>query len=172
VTTVSGLYAYELGDIVRFPSVSPPRIEFMGRVSGCLSLTQELMTHLEIEQAVASAVAAVPCRTLDFAAAGEVGVGGTAKARYLLFVEFSAGTEPADLRAFAAAFDEALCKQNRVYREHRQNEVALMPARVVLLKAGGASRFLEEITRGNVQGKFPRILDEARKEILFKHAAR
>lgn len=171
VTTASGLYAYELGDIVRFPSVNPPRIEFMGRVSGCLSLTQELTTHVEIERAVAHAAACCPSTTLDFGAAGDVAVDGTAKSRYLLFVEFQEGAAPGDLHAFAQAFDEGLCKENRVYREHRQNEVALVPPRVIPLASGGARRFLDEVTRGNVQGKFPRIIDETRKELLWKHAA-
>ncbi len=170
VTTSSGLYAYELGDIVRFPSVSPPRIEFMGRLTGCLSVTQELTTHVEIERAVEHAVSVCPCRTVDFGAAADVGAGGSAKARYVLFVEFQVGAEPADLGAFAAAFDEGMCKQNRVYREHRAGEVALIPARVVPLVSGGARTFLEEVTRGNVQGKFPRIIDDTKKLALWKHA--
>ena len=60
-TTVSGLYAYSLGDIVRFPQTAPLRIEFVGRLSGCLSVTQELTTHVEIERAVEHAVGRVPC---------------------------------------------------------------------------------------------------------------
>ncbi len=62
-----------------------------------------------------------------------------------------------------------MCIQNRVYREHRTNEVALLPARVMQLRTGGARAFLEEVTRGNVQGKFPRIIDETKKKLLWKH---
>jgi hypothetical protein len=170
VTTVSGLYAYELGDIVRFASVDPPRIEFMGRLSGCLSVTQELTTHVEIERAVAYALSACPSTTVDFGAAADVGVDGTAKSRYVLFVEFQAGAAPANLQAFAAAFDEGLCKQNRVYGEHRKNQVALLPAHVVPLASGGARRFLEAVTKGNVQGKFPRIIDDTKKKLLWEQA--
>jgi hypothetical protein len=170
VTTVSGLYAYELGDIVRFPSVSPPRIEFMGRLSGCLSVTQELTTHVEIERAVQHALSVCPCRTVDFGAAADVGGGGSAKSRYVLFVEFQEGAQPSDMSAFATAFDEGMCKENRVYREHRSGEVALLPARVVPLSSGGSRAFLEEVTRGNVQGKFPRIIDDTKKMLLWKHA--
>src|SRR5690606_3195498 len=36
VTTPSGLYSYRLGDLVRFTSTDPLRIEFAGRLSGCL----------------------------------------------------------------------------------------------------------------------------------------
>jgi GH3 auxin-responsive promoter len=170
VTTSSGLYAYELGDIVRFPSVDPPRIEFMGRLSGCLSLTQELTTHVEIEQAFDHARQCCPCTAIDFAAAADVGVDGSAKSRYLLFVEFEQGAEPPDLAAFAGAFDQGLCNRNRVYREHRAGQVALLPPRVVPLARGGARLFLEEITRGNVQGKFPRIIDDTKTQLLWRHA--
>jgi hypothetical protein len=169
-TTVSGLYAYTLGDIVRFPQTAPLRIEFMGRLSGCLSVTQELTTHVEIERAVEHAVRAVPCTTVDFGAAADVGVDGTAKSRYLLFVEFQEGAAPADVAAFTAAFDEGLGIENRVYREHRKGDVALLPARVIPMRTGGAREFLEEVTRGNVQGKFPRIIDDTKKALLWKHA--
>jgi hypothetical protein len=171
VTTSSGLYAYELGDIVRFTSRAPLRIEFMGRLSGCLSVTQELTTHVEIERAVAHAVATCPCTTLDFGAAADVGADSSAKSRYVLFVEFQEGAAPADMGAFATAFDEGLCLENRVYREHRRDEVALLSARVVPLSSGGARRFLAEVTGGNVQGKFPRIIDDTKKKLLWRHAA-
>ena len=170
VTTASGLYAYELGDIVRFTSIAPLRVEFMGRLSGCLSVTQELTTHVEIERAVEEAVDEVRCRTLDFGAAADVGVDGTAKSRYVLFVEFQDGAAPSDMTTFAAAFDRGMAKQNRVYREHRSGEVAILPPRVVELRSGGARAFLSEVTRGNVQGKFPRIIDDTKKKLLWKHA--
>jgi hypothetical protein len=172
VTTVSGLYAYEIGDIVRFTETSRPRVEFMGRLSGCLSTTQELTTHVEIERAVAYAIGQVPCRTIDFGAAADVGVDGGPKSRYLLFVEFDEGAEPAELESFARAFDEGLKKENRVYREHRNGDVAILPPRVFPLVSGGAKRFLDQTTRGNVQGKFPRILDEARKSKLISFVRR
>ena len=75
------------------------------------------------------------------------------------------------MTAFADAFDRGLCDQNRVYREHRQGEVALLAPVVVPLASGGARRFLEQITGGNVQGKFPRIVDETKKKLLWEHVA-
>jgi len=172
VTTTSGLYAYELGDIVRFPTTEPLRIEFVGRLAGCLSVTQELTTHIEIERAVAYASAACSSRTVDFGAAAEFDVDHSAKARYVLFVEFDQGASPPDLRQFSAAFDEGLRHENRVYREHRVGDVAILPPRVEPLVHGGSRRFLDEMTGGNVQGKFPRILDEARRAKIIPHVLR
>ncbi len=55
VTTCSGLFAYDIGDLVRFTDVFPHRLEFIGRSAGMLSVTQELMTTLEVERAFGAA---------------------------------------------------------------------------------------------------------------------
>lgn len=170
VTTPSGLYAYRLGDLVRFPSLRPLRIEFVGRTSGCLSTTQELTTHSEIESAVAAALKAHPAIAVDFAAGADVGVGGTARSRYVLFVEFAGDHVPADLAGFGVSFDEGLRAANRVYREHRTNDVAILAPEVVSLPSGSVRRFLGEVRRGNVQAKFPRVVDEQQKRVLRGYA--
>ena len=94
-------------------------MEFAGRTSGVLSLTQELTRFVEIERAVAAAVSAhAACAVVEFSAAAEVGVDGTAKGRYQLFVEFE--REPAGLEGFAVGLRlRRSAPQNRVYREHR-----------------------------------------------------
>jgi len=161
-TTVSGLYAYELGDIVRFTTKSPLRMEYVGRLSGCLSLTQELMTHVEVERAVRAACEKIGVTLVDFGASGVVRE--DLPGHYVLFAE---PQHPIDPDAFARAFDEGLCEQNRVYREHRQGSVAISAPKVVVLPTGTAARFLRGATNGNVQGKFPRILNRARAESLW-----
>jgi GH3 auxin-responsive promoter len=171
VTTPSGLYAYKLGDLVRFTSLRPLRVEFVGRVSGCLSTTQELTTHAEIEQAVASALVKHPGTAVDFAAGADVGVAGSARSRYVLFVEFTPGGRPPDEQGFAAAFDQGLCQANRVYREHRNKDAAILPPEVVFLPPGSVRRFLGEARSGNVQSKFPRVVDDEYKGLLRSYAA-
>ena len=169
VTTPSGLYAYRLGDIVRFVSVDPHRIEFAGRLSGCLSTTQELTTHVEIQRAVEFALSRFGSTPVDYAAAADVGVDGSSRSRYVLFVEFE-GSAPSDLQAFAGAFDEGLQRENRVYREHRDNNVAILPPEVSVLSPGAVGRFMQDIGNTSVQTKFPRIVDDERKAILRSYA--
>jgi hypothetical protein len=165
VTTPSGLYSYRLGDIVRFPSVDPLRVEFAGRLSGCLSTTQELTTHVEIQRSVETALRVTRAKSVDYAAGADVGVEGTARSRYVLFVEFE-GEQPHDLAAFTDAFDRELCAQNRVYREHRENEIAILKPELVVLPSGSVRRFMTANGKSSVQTKFPRILDDERKELL------
>lgn len=165
VTTVSGLYAYTLGDLVRFPSIEPLHIEFAGRISGCLSTTQELTTHVEIQEAVAQALKEKGGKALDFTAGADVGVDGTAKSRYVLFVEFSESI-PEDQQGFIEVFDRKLGELNRVYREHRQDNTAIFPPELVVLPPGSVARFMKENGNSNVQSKFPRIVDDARRNLL------
>lgn len=171
VTTPSGLYAYELGDIVRFPSTSPPRIEFAGRLAGCLSTTQELTTHVEIEAAMQHALERFPITPVDFAAGADVGVEGSSKSRYLLFVEPERDTPITDPNAFVRAFDEGLQGANRVYREHRSKDAAILAPDIVVLPPGSVQRFMAESGRTSVQTKFPRIVDDDGKALLRSYAS-
>lgn len=165
LTTCSGLYAYRLGDIVRFPTTDPLRMEFAGRLAGCLSTTQELTTHVEVQRAMDHALAAFSVKTVDYAAGADVGVGGTAKSRYVLFAEFENGG-PHDPDAFARAFDEGLCAENRVYREHRTKDAAILPPELITLPRGSVERFMRESGRTSVQTKFPRIVDDRGRDLL------
>ncbi len=166
VTTSSGLYSYELGDIVRFTSTAPHCIEFAGRLCGCLSTTQELTTHVEIQNAFEEALRSAPATVVDYGAAADVGVDGTSKSRYVVFAELTGKSDPFDPDAFIRAFDSALCAQNRVYREHRSKDTAILEPELVLLPTGSVQRFMHHTGNGNVQTKFPRILDDERKELL------
>jgi hypothetical protein len=164
LTTSSGLFGYYIGDVIRFSSIFPHRMEFAGRTGGVLSVTQELTNFIELERAVAAATAAQPCTLVDFSASSEVGIDGSAKGRYVFFIEFD--RPPADLASFTAALDRELCAQNRVYREHRAKEVAILPPVVVPLQRGATRTFMQTLGQNSVQQKFPRIVDETRRDML------
>lgn len=166
VTTTSGLFSYRLGDIVRFASVNPHRIEFAGRLSGCLSVTQELTTHIEIEHAASAALSKHALRSVDYGCAADVGVSG-AKSRYVFFIEFEQTVDRQTQNKFIASFDEALCQENRVYKEHRKDDLGILMPELVVMPKGTVKSYLGE--SGNVQTKFPRILDDYRKEKLRHH---
>lgn len=169
VSTVSGLHAYRLGDIVRFTQTWPHRMVFSGRLSGCLSTTQELTTHREVQLAMEAALAQVPAQTVDYTVGAQVGVNGSSKAQYIVFAEFVPGHEPADSEGFAQAFDAAHRAENRVYREHREGDTAILPARLVRLPPGSVKRFMEEEGLVSVQSKFPRIVDDGRRDRLLSY---
>lgn len=164
VTTQSGLFAYYMGDVIRFDSIFPHRLQFAGRTGGVLSVTQELTSTMEIERAVTEATRKEGGTMLDFTASSEVGVNGTAKGRYLIFVEFERA--PGDMKAWGEAFDQELCAQNRVYREHRSKDVAILAPVVLPLQHGATRQFMEKLGLQGFQNKFPRIIGDERRELL------
>jgi hypothetical protein len=170
LTTSSGLFAYAIGDYIRFDRTFPHRMQFVGRTAGVLSLTQELTTTLEIERAVAHASRTADSTSVDFAASCEVGVAGTSKGRYVLLIEFD--KEPRDTSAFAEAFDDELRAQNRVYREHRKGDVAILAPRVVPLTRGATKQFMRDLAQDSFQQKFPRILASEKSELLATYRLR
>jgi hypothetical protein len=92
-------------------------------------------------------------------------VSGTAKGRYLVFAEFE--KPPGDVAAFARAFDLGLAAQNRVYREHRHENVAILPPAVAVVPPGGTQKFLRAMGASSTQQKFPRILDDRKRDLLL-----
>lgn len=170
MSTVSGLYSYRLGDIVRFSSVWPHRMEYTGRLSGCLSVTQELTTHREVQHAMNVATERVASGIVDYTVGSELGVHGTAKGRYIVMAEFIEGREPRDGDAFVRAFDEAHQAQNRAYREARDGDMALCAPILVTLPKGSVKRFMKESGMTSLQTKFPRIVNEERRDRLRSYA--
>lgn len=163
-TTPSGLFAYYVNDFVRFSSVYPHRMEFVGRPSGVLSITQELTTYIEIEKAVSKAQAEVPCSITEYCVGPDVGVDASSKGRYLFFFEFT--EKPSNVEEFLSVIDSELAMQNRVYREHRDNDVAILPPVLKILKSGSAPRIMQELGFKSVQNKFPRILDDKKRDLV------
>lgn len=165
LTTASGLFGYQIGDFVRFTSVFPHRLQFAGRERGVLSLVQELTTSLEIDRAMLTAVRESPSTVREFACATEVRTDGGGRGRYVFYVEFE--RPPNDLQAFAHAVDRGLGEQNRVYRTHRENDVAILPPRVIALPDGTTRRLMHALGMISPQQKFPRILDRSKQDALL-----
>ena len=78
--------------------------------------------------------------------------------------------KPGDLPAFTTALDQELCAQNRVYREHRNKDVAILPPVVVPLAKGATRKFMQQLGLNSLQNKFPRIIDDNRRELLRSFA--
>jgi hypothetical protein len=53
-----------------------------------------------------------------------------------------------------------------VYREHRAKDAAILAPEVVALPRGAVERFMRESGRVSVQTKFPRIVDDAGRDLL------
>ncbi len=157
VTTCAGLWAYVIGDTVRFVSRDPPRLIVTGRLSYTLSAFGEHLIGEEVEAAVANAAAQIGAAVRDFAVGalypekpGDVG-------GHLYVVEFErplAGME----QRFGEAIDRDLMQRNHDYRDHRAGGFGLLAPQVSMLPAGGFAEWMRRRGRLGAQNKVPRVI--------------
>ena len=152
VTTDAGLWAYRIGDVVRFTSTRPPRLVLEGRLKSFLNAFGEHVTQEEMERAIAEAAAAHGAEVREFAVLPEYPDARASRGRHAWIVEF--GAPPRDLRAFASTIDVALSRGNEDYRAHRAGDRQLLPPTVRPVAAG---TFAAWLLRHNLL-KVPRVL--------------
>ncbi len=162
VTTCAGLWAYALGDVIRFVDLDPPRLLVVGRVSQSLSEFGEHITGSELELAVAKAAAASMVDVVDFAVApihhnpGD----GEGAGRHRFLVEIStAGALERD--RIGAALDESLQAQNADYRAKRRNAIVLGEPDIVTAQPDTFRAWMTSKGQLGGQHKVQRVVDEA-----------
>jgi len=99
LSTNAGLWAYELGDVVRFLSTAPPRIAVVGRTAHAIDAAGRTFFDEDVASAVAAAAEKVACVVTAFTTAP------TANGRGVQFV-----VESDDARFDTSAFTAALAR--------------------------------------------------------------
>lgn len=158
VTTCAGLWAFVVGDTVRFVSRDPPRLLVTGRLSYTLSAFGEHLTGEEIEAAVAGAAALIGAGVRDFAVGPlypeKVGdLGG-----HLYIVEFERPVTAAERQAFADAIDRDLMQRNLDYAAHRAGGYGMRAPQISVLPHGGFAEWMRRRGRLGSQNKVPRVV--------------
>jgi hypothetical protein len=154
--TNAGLWGYEIGDTVKFVSLSPPRIVVTGRTKHFTSAFGEHVIAEEVEGALKDAMAEVPCEVAEFTVAPQ-----TSPAEGLpyheWFIEFAA--PPADLPRLALLMDEALQRRNPYYRDLITGKV-LRPLVITLVARGGFAAWMKSRGMNDAQSKVPRLAND------------
>jgi GH3 auxin-responsive promoter len=158
LTTCAGLWAYIVGDVVRFVERDPPRLLVTGRLSYTMSAFGEHLTGEEIEAAVTTAAEAISAGLRDFAAGalypekpGDIG-------GHLFVVEFERTVAPQELVRFAETLDRDLIRRNLDYEAHRAGGYGLHAPKVMALRQGGFAEWMRRRGRLGSQNKVPRII--------------
>ncbi len=159
VTSCAGLFAYVLGDIVKFVTRTPPRLVVTGRTSYYLSSFGEHLTGDEIEDAVSEAARSIGATLADFSVGAVFPDAGRNRGGHLYIVEFNGPPPDADRsRRFAERIDSVLCRRNDDYRAHRSGGFGLDPPQVIAAKRGTFEAWMKSRGRLGGQNKVPRII--------------
>ena len=154
ISTVGGLWRYQIGDTVRFTSLHPPKIEISGRTQHYINaFGEELMVdnaekaiHIACQQTGAEvrAYTAAPLFMLD-----------NAKGRHQWLIEFEKA--PESLEAFVRFLDDALQSLNSDYEAKRYKDFTLLLPEIILSKDGLFLDWLKIKGKLGGQHKVPRL---------------
>jgi len=156
--TNAGLWGYEIGDTVKFVSLSPPRIVVTGRTKHYTSAFGEHVIAEEVEGALKDAMAVLPCEVSEFSVAPQL-----SPAEGLPYHEWSIefAASPADLSRFASLIDEALQRRNVYYKDLITGKV-LRPLVIRSLARGAFAAWMKARGMNDAQSKVPRLANDRR----------
>lgn len=163
VTTTGGLYRYRMGDLVEVAGRAPeggraPALRFLSKGARILSLTGEKVSEAQVSAAAAAAVKKSGLELAGFTAS--VRLPDRERPGYVVAVEVAGPAGEERMRAFLAAFEEALREGNIEYRAKRDSLRLSAPV-LLVLPAGSYRRWRTERVAGGAhdgQIKPPNLL--------------
>lgn len=165
LTTNSGLWAYSIGDVVRFISKDPFRILVSGRTKHFTSAFGEHVIAFEVEEAMKATVEKFPAQITEFHLAPEVNPSeGLPYHEWL--IEFE--KEPENLDDFRKNLDDEMRKRNSYYDDLISGKI-LQPLIITALKKKAFQDFAKSEGKLGGQNKIPRLANDRKiADILEK----
>jgi len=154
VTSNAGLWAYSIGDTVKFVSLKPYKIRVTGRTKHFLSAFGEHVIAEEVTKAMQIACTASNAVVKEFHVAPFVSPQGQKESYHEWFVEFV--KPPENLTEFAQTLDKAMCQQNEYYKDLSEGQL-LQPLKVSQLKTNGFKNYQKSIGKLGGQNKVGRL---------------
>jgi hypothetical protein len=159
LSSCAGLWAYVLGDIVRFVDTTCPRLLITGRTSYRLSAFGEHLSGEQIDDAIREAALAEGVAFVDYAVGALFPGPGQPAGRHLMIVEFSGPA--ADPGRFAAAVDRRLQRANLDYHDLRAGDCGLLAPVLLAVPPGAFTDWMRRRGRLGGQNKVPRVIADA-----------
>jgi len=168
ISNNAGLWAYDIGDMVRFVSTSPYRIVVTGRTKHFISAFGEHVIGEEVDYAMQTAAKACGAKITEFTVAPMV-VQGEGKSYHEWFVEFE--KMPENMDKLALAIDHHLRRKNTYYDDLIAGGI-LSTLKITPVKKDGFIQYMRSIGKLGGQNKLPRLsndrkIADALKEFLI-----
>jgi len=156
LTTNSGLWAYSIGDVVRFISKDPYRILVSGRTKHFTSAFGEHVIAFEVEEAIKAALEKFPAQITEFHLAPQVNPNeGLPYHEWL--IEFE--KEPENMDLFRNELDDQLRKRNTYYDDLITGNI-LQKLHITKLKKNAFHEYAKSQGKLGGQNKIPRLAND------------
>jgi len=156
VNNNAGLWAYNIGDTIKFVSTNPYRIIVSGRTKHYISAFGEHVIAEEVEAALLKAAGEENIQVIEFTVAPLVST-NNGKSYHEWFIEFE--NNPADMNAFAKKIDDNL-RQKNVYYDDLIGGNILQQLKISSLKKNSFIDYMKSIGNLGGQNKVPRLSND------------
>lgn len=156
LTTNSGLWAYSIGDVVRFIDKNPHRILVSGRTKHFTSAFGEHVIAFEVEEAVKATVEKLSAQINEFHLAPQVNP-EEGLPYHEWFIEFE--KEPENLDLFKNELDDQLRKRNTYYDDLISGNI-LQKLHISTLKKNAFQEYAKSEGKLGGQNKIPRLAND------------
>ncbi|MFS4455332.1 GH3 auxin-responsive promoter family protein [Maribacter sp. 2304DJ31-5] len=157
ISTNAGLWAYNLGDTVRFVSKEPFKIIVSGRIKHFISAFGEHVIAKEVEEAMSKAIRETDARVNEFTVAPQI----TPEKEELPYHEWLIEFErlPSNMEKFIAVLDNSLQEQNSYYYDLISGKI-LQSLKVTPIEIGGFRAYMKAIGKLGGQNKVQRLSND------------
>jgi len=152
----AGLWAYNLGDTVKFVSLNPYRIVVSGRIKHFISAFGEHVIGEEVEYSLMKAAEEENIHITEFTVAPMIQQ-GEGKSYHEWFIEFE--NEPKDLAGFRQKVDDYM-RQKNIYYDDLITGNILMPLKLTQVRKNGFIDYMKSIGKLGGQNKVPRLSND------------
>lgn len=156
ISTNAGLWRYNIGDTIRFTSISPYRIKISGRTKHFINAFGEEVIIENAEMAINKACEATHAVIDNFTAA-PIFLEKGRKGGHEWIIEFK--VKPKSLEQFNRVLDETLREVNSDYDAKRQHDLALVAPRLNSVRQGTFYDWMKRRGKLGGQNKVPRLFN-------------
>ena len=166
ITTNSGLWAYSIGDVVRFISKNPYRILVSGRTKHFTSAFGEHVIAFEVEDSMKLTIEKCSAQITEFHLAPQVNPKNGELPYHEWLIEFE--KEPENLEKFRKILDDEMRKRNVYYDDLISGNI-LQPLKITCLTKNAFQQYAKGVGKLGGQNKIPRLANDRKiAEILEK----
>lgn len=157
ISSNAGIWAYNLGDTIRFVSIDPYRLIVSGRVKHFISAFGEHVIAKEVESAIQIVSSEFQLSINEFTVAPQVNPPEGGLPYHEWFVEFE--RTPKDLSALSEKLDELMTEQN-IYYEDLISGGILKKLKITCLNRGAFQSYMKKLGKLGGQNKVPRLSND------------
>ncbi len=158
VSTNAGLWAYDVGDTIRFVSIDPYKVLVTGRVKHFISAFGEHVIGKEVDGAMEEAIKELGILVTEYTVAPQVDPPEGGKPYHQWLVEGPEKSEEV-AKKIATIVDKSLIDQNIYYEDLRDGQI-LREAEVVILPKGTFQHYMKSEGKLGGQNKVPRLTND------------